>query len=196
VGRIQGTFDIGLIGAGDLAEHLAGNRARVLEVAALRGRDPLATDVVVIPGLKGHQRTLSTRSRINSHGFLSSHQGRQKCVGRHSKLSLGIGRPSVKFRSMNSERADGNPCISLTFMFAHRHLISSSTILPPRACSAIPSKICKLLPSTVSRLKAPWGRRSTSTTHYLMISTDFFKQRSRRNEFALQCPELVPSRCP
>jgi hypothetical protein len=24
-----------------------------------------------------------------------------------------------------------------------------------------------------------------------VISTDFIKQRSRRNEFALQCPELV-----
>ena len=50
-----------------------------------------------------------------------------------------------------------------------------------------------LLPSTVNRLqkKVPWG--STVYQHYphLVISTDFIKQRSRRDEFALYCPELV-----
>lgn len=48
-----------------------------------------------------------------------------------------------------------------------------------------------LLPSTVNRLKVPWG--STVYEHYphLIISTDFIKQRSRRDEFALKCPELV-----
>lgn len=48
-----------------------------------------------------------------------------------------------------------------------------------------------LLPSTVNRLKVPWG--STIYEHYphLVISTDFIKQRSRRDEFALHCPELV-----
>jgi superfamily II DNA or RNA helicase len=48
-----------------------------------------------------------------------------------------------------------------------------------------------LLPSTVNRLKVPWG--STVYQHYphLVISTDFIKQRSRRDEFALHCPELV-----
>jgi hypothetical protein len=37
----------------------------------------------------------------------------------------------------------------------------------------------------------PWG--STIYEHHpnLVISTDFIKQRSRRDEFALQCPELV-----
>jgi superfamily II DNA or RNA helicase len=48
-----------------------------------------------------------------------------------------------------------------------------------------------LLPSTVNRLKVPWG--STVYEHYphLVISTDFIKQRSRRDEFAVHCPELV-----
>ena len=54
VRRIQGAFDIRLVGAGDLAEHLAGDRGRVLEVAALHGRDPLATDVVVVAGREAH----------------------------------------------------------------------------------------------------------------------------------------------
>ncbi|MGV7717824.1 helicase-related protein [Mycobacterium kansasii] len=48
-----------------------------------------------------------------------------------------------------------------------------------------------LLPSTVNRLKVPFG--STVYEHYphLVISTDFIKQRSRRDEFAVHCPELV-----
>src|SRR6476660_1012946 len=82
MGRIQGTLDIGLIGPSDLAEHLAANRGRVLEVAALHGRDPLAADVVVISGLKGHQRTLSARSLVNSHGLSLLPFARQECVGR------------------------------------------------------------------------------------------------------------------
>lgn len=50
-----------------------------------------------------------------------------------------------------------------------------------------------LLPSTVNRLqrRVPFG--STIYEHYphLVISTDFIKQRSRRDEFAVHCPELV-----
>ncbi|WP_222426564.1 helicase-related protein, partial [Amycolatopsis rhizosphaerae] len=50
-----------------------------------------------------------------------------------------------------------------------------------------------LLPSTANRLarSVPFG--STVYEHYphLIISTDYIKQRSRRDEFALQCPELV-----
>ena len=48
-----------------------------------------------------------------------------------------------------------------------------------------------LLPSTVNRLKVPWGSTIYEHYPYLIISTDFIKQRSRRDEFALQCPELV-----
>src|SRR6478609_12084516 len=98
MGRIQGTLDIVIIGASDLAEHLAVNRGRVLEVAALHGRDPLAADVVVISGLKGHQRTLSTRSCVNSHGFLSCHQGRQECVGTNLLSSCRASRPRPAVR--------------------------------------------------------------------------------------------------
>lgn len=50
-----------------------------------------------------------------------------------------------------------------------------------------------LLPSTVNRLQrtVPFG--STLYEHYphLVISTDFIKQHTRRDEFAVYCPELV-----
>ncbi|ORM37130.1 helicase-related protein [Williamsia sp. 1135] len=48
-----------------------------------------------------------------------------------------------------------------------------------------------LLPSTANRLKVPWGSTVYEQYPYLIISTDFIKQRSRRDEFALKCPELV-----
>ncbi|CAG7637155.1 helicase-related protein [Rhodococcus opacus] len=48
-----------------------------------------------------------------------------------------------------------------------------------------------LLPSTAKRLKVPWGSTIYEHYPYLVISTDFIKQRSRRDEFALNCPELV-----
>ncbi|WP_249645127.1 helicase-related protein [Nocardia sputi] len=48
-----------------------------------------------------------------------------------------------------------------------------------------------LLPSTVNRLKVPWGSTIYEHYPYLVVSTDFIKQRSRRDEFVLHCPELV-----
>ncbi|MBY0287282.1 MAG: DEAD/DEAH box helicase [Mycobacteriaceae bacterium] len=50
-----------------------------------------------------------------------------------------------------------------------------------------------LLPSTVNRLlrSVPFGSNLYEHHPYLVISTDFIKQKSRRDEFALQCPELV-----
>ena len=49
---IQCPIDISLVGAGHLAEHLAGDRCGVFEVSALCGSDPLAADVVVVAGVK------------------------------------------------------------------------------------------------------------------------------------------------
>ena len=50
-----------------------------------------------------------------------------------------------------------------------------------------------LLPSTVNRLArgVPFGSNVYQHHPYLVISTDFIKQKSRRDEFALHCPELV-----
>ncbi|MCH9733547.1 MAG: DEAD/DEAH box helicase [Actinomycetia bacterium] len=50
-----------------------------------------------------------------------------------------------------------------------------------------------LLPSTVNRLmrSVPFGSNLYQHHRYLVISTDFIKQKSRRDEFALYCPELV-----
>jgi superfamily II DNA or RNA helicase len=50
-----------------------------------------------------------------------------------------------------------------------------------------------LLPSTVNRLMrgVPFGSNVYEHYRYLVISTDFIKQRTRRDEFALHCPELV-----
>lgn len=50
-----------------------------------------------------------------------------------------------------------------------------------------------LLPSTVNRLmrSVPFGSNVYQHHPYLVISTDFIKQKTRRDEFALHCPELV-----
>jgi SNF2 family DNA or RNA helicase len=50
-----------------------------------------------------------------------------------------------------------------------------------------------LLPSTVNRLQkeVPFGSTIYQHHPYLVISTDFIKQHSRRDEFAVHCPELV-----
>ncbi|MDO3140322.1 helicase [Mycobacteroides abscessus] len=50
-----------------------------------------------------------------------------------------------------------------------------------------------VLPSTVNRLTrgVPFGSNVYQHYPYLVISTDFIKQKSRRDEFALHCPELV-----
>ncbi|MDD4867711.1 MAG: DEAD/DEAH box helicase, partial [Mycobacterium sp.] len=50
-----------------------------------------------------------------------------------------------------------------------------------------------LLPSTVNRLMrtVPFGSNVYAHHRYLVISTDFIKQKSRRDEFALHCPELL-----
>ncbi|RZL83055.1 MAG: helicase [Rhodococcus sp. (in: high G+C Gram-positive bacteria)] len=78
---------------------------------------------------------------------------------------------------------------------AQRLAVLCSPQLAPQWQSELRSKFGikaeLLLPSTVNRLKVPWG--STVYEHYphLIISTDFIKQRSRRDEFALKCPELV-----
>lgn len=50
-----------------------------------------------------------------------------------------------------------------------------------------------LLPSTVNRLQrtVPFGSSIYQHYPHLVISTDFIKQASRRDEFAVHCPELV-----
>lgn len=50
-----------------------------------------------------------------------------------------------------------------------------------------------LLPSTVNRLNrsVPFGSTVYEHYPYLVVSTDYIKQASRREEFALLCPELV-----
>ncbi|MGD9516544.1 MAG: helicase, partial [Mycolicibacterium sp.] len=50
-----------------------------------------------------------------------------------------------------------------------------------------------LLPSTVNRLmrSVPFGSNLYQHHPHLVISTDFIKQKTRRDEFALHCPELV-----
>jgi superfamily II DNA or RNA helicase len=50
-----------------------------------------------------------------------------------------------------------------------------------------------LLPSTANRLarSVPFGSTVYEHFPYLIISTDYIKQSSRRDEFALLCPELV-----
>ena len=48
VGGIEREFDVGRRGARHLAELLAGDRARIVEVASLDRRDPFAADEIVV----------------------------------------------------------------------------------------------------------------------------------------------------
>ncbi|MOA31425.1 hypothetical protein D3C78_1525820 [compost metagenome] len=52
VGGVQRQLDVGLVGAGDLAQRLAGDRGQVFEVAAIDRRQPAATDEVVVAGFQ------------------------------------------------------------------------------------------------------------------------------------------------
>jgi len=80
---------------------------------------------------------------------------------------------------------------------AQRMVVLCSPQLAPQWQSELRTKFGitaqLLLPSTANRLarSVPFG--STVYQHYphLIVSTDYIKQRSRRDEFALQCPELV-----
>ena len=47
---VEGEFDVGTGGGGNLGECLPGDRGEVLLVAALERRDPVATDEVLIAG--------------------------------------------------------------------------------------------------------------------------------------------------
>jgi superfamily II DNA or RNA helicase len=50
-----------------------------------------------------------------------------------------------------------------------------------------------LLPSTATRLARglPWNTTVYDHYRYLVISTDYIKQKNRRDEFAIACPDLV-----
>jgi len=50
-----------------------------------------------------------------------------------------------------------------------------------------------LLPSTATRLARglPWNTTVYEHYRYLVISTDYIKQKNRRDEFAIACPDLV-----
>jgi hypothetical protein len=56
MGRIQRLFDVVLVGAGDLADRLSGNRRRVLEIAAVDRLHPLPADEVAIALFERHVR--------------------------------------------------------------------------------------------------------------------------------------------
>lgn len=60
-----------------------------------------------------------------------------------------------------------------------------------RSKFGIPAEL--LLPSTAARLSRglPFGTTVYEHYPYLIVSTDYIKQRSRRDEFALACPDLV-----
>ncbi len=65
VGGVQRQLDIGGVGAGHFAEHLAVHRRDVFKVAAGARRHPLTTDEVVVTGLEADQGTCLTGSGIN-----------------------------------------------------------------------------------------------------------------------------------
>jgi hypothetical protein len=52
VGGVEGEFDVGSLGARYLAEHLAGDRCRIVEILTVDRGDPLSADEVVVAGLK------------------------------------------------------------------------------------------------------------------------------------------------
>ena len=80
---------------------------------------------------------------------------------------------------------------------AERLAVLCSPQLAPQWQSELRSKFGidaqLLLPSTVNRLQrtVPFGSTIYQHYPYLVISTDFIKQHTRRDEFAVHCPELV-----
>ncbi len=85
-GRVRGVeclFDVGLIRARHLAERLAGDRRRVLEVQTLGWRDPLAPDEVVVPGLIRHQRPGGAWTCENSHLLGAPHANLERTPTNH-----------------------------------------------------------------------------------------------------------------
>ena len=48
MGGVERELDVGRRGAGNLAEPLTGDRARVVEILALDRRDPFAADEIVV----------------------------------------------------------------------------------------------------------------------------------------------------
>lgn len=78
---------------------------------------------------------------------------------------------------------------------ARRLAVLCSPQLAPQWQSELRSKFGMdaqlLLPQTVNRLKVPFGSTIYDHYPYLVISTDFIKQHTRRDEFAVHCPELV-----
>jgi superfamily II DNA or RNA helicase len=80
---------------------------------------------------------------------------------------------------------------------AERFAVLCSPQLAPQWRSELQTKFGLnaqiLLPSTVNRLQrtVPFGSTIYQHYPYLVISTDFIKQHSRRDEFAVHCPELV-----
>ena len=77
---VQGPLDVVGGAAGHLAERLAGDRRGVLEVLPARGRDGLAADPVLVPGLIAHQGVGPTRRKV--HGLEGDLHGRRHCRGR------------------------------------------------------------------------------------------------------------------
>jgi hypothetical protein len=49
VRRVESRFDVRRVGAGDLADRLAGNRRDVIKIFAGFGRPPFAADIVLVP---------------------------------------------------------------------------------------------------------------------------------------------------
>ena len=80
---------------------------------------------------------------------------------------------------------------------AQRFVVLCSPQLAPQWQAELQSKFGLraevLLPSTANRLSrhVPLGSSFYEHYPYLIVSTDYIKQRSRRDEFALLCPELV-----
>ena len=54
VGRVESLLDVLRVGAGNLAEDLAGDRGDVLKVLAGGGLDPLAANVVAVTRAEAH----------------------------------------------------------------------------------------------------------------------------------------------
>ena len=61
---VDSLLDVCRLGPGHLGEHLAVDRADVLEVLAVHGRDPLSADEVLVAGLERDQGTFGTGGSV------------------------------------------------------------------------------------------------------------------------------------
>ena len=165
---IQRLLDVGLVERGHLAERLAGDRRRVLEIAALDRRDPLAPDEVVVSGFERHQRPGGTRACEDGHQLDSSgHSIHAGCntahttVGDHNGIhDIAAAQPSDDDPYLWLEEITGDEALDWVRARNEPTLADSSATTSSSRCAPRRSRCSTPMPGSPTCAAAA----STSTT--------------------------------